>query len=69
MPGQFELYPFRPGEILKLKKQHPCGGWLWSVERSGADIAIKCQTCGRLMLMLRQKLEKAVKSVQTGLTT
>jgi hypothetical protein len=63
MPGRFQLYPFKPGEILQLKKQHPCGGWQWSVERTGADIALKCLTCGHFMVMPRQKLEKAVKSI------
>ena len=64
MPSRFNLYPFKPGEILHLKKQHPCGGWLWSVERTGADIALKCLTCGHFMNMPRQKLEKAVKSIE-----
>lgn len=64
MPGRFDLYPFKPGEILQLKKKHPCGGWLWLVERTGADIALKCMTCGHFMTMPRHRLEKAVKSVQ-----
>lgn len=64
MPTQFNLYPFQVGEILKLKKQHPCGGWLWRVERVGAEIAIKCTTCSHFLIMPRQKLEKAVKSIQ-----
>ncbi len=62
MPGRFNLYPFQKGEVLKLKKKHPCGGWLWLVERTGADIAIKCLVCGRLLVLPRQKMEKAVKS-------
>ena len=65
MPGRFHLYPFKTGEILHLKKQHPCGGWLWRVERVGADIGLKCTTCSRFMVLPRQKLEKALKSVQT----
>jgi hypothetical protein len=64
MPGQFYLYPFQAGEVLRLKKQHPCGGWLWQVQRTGADISLKCLTCGRLQSMPRQKLEKALKSVE-----
>lgn len=64
MPTQFNLYPFQVGEILKLKKQHPCGGWLWRVERVGAEIALKCLTCSHFLVMPRQKLEKAVKSIQ-----
>ena len=64
MPGRFHLYPFKVGEVLHLKKQHPCGGWLWRVDRVGADIGLSCTTCSRFMVLPRQKLEKALKSVQ-----
>jgi hypothetical protein len=64
MPAKFNLYPFRVGEILRLKKQHPCGGWLWEVQRTGADIALKCRTCGHLLVMPRQRLEKAMKAIE-----
>jgi hypothetical protein len=64
MPGIFNLYPFQIGEILRLKKQHPCGGQRWQVIRTGADIAIKCLTCGHLQSMPRQKLEKALKAIE-----
>ena len=64
MPARFYLYPFKTGEVLRLKKQHPCGGWRWEVQRIGADIALKCLTCGHLLVMPRQKLEKALKSVE-----
>ncbi len=64
MAGKFYLYPFKPGEILRLKKQHPCGGWLWLVDRVGADIGIKCMTCGHYITLPRQRLEKAVKSIE-----
>jgi hypothetical protein len=64
MPGLFHLYPFKVGEILKLKKPHPCGGQRWQVSRVGADIAIKCLTCGHLQTMPRRQLEKAIKAVE-----
>ncbi|MDW7655644.1 MAG: DUF951 domain-containing protein [Bacillota bacterium] len=64
MPGQYHLYPFKSGEILRMKKQHPCGSWLWQIERAGADIGLKCMTCGHFIVMPRQKLEKAVKTIQ-----
>ena len=64
MPGRYHLYPFKAGEILRMKKQHPCGSWLWQVERTGADIGLKCMTCGHFIVMSRQKLEKAVKTIQ-----
>ena len=64
MPGRFHLYPFKTGEILRMKKPHPCGSFLWQVERAGAEITLKCLTCGRVVQLTRAKLEKAVKSVQ-----
>ena len=64
MPGRYHLYPFSKGEIVHMKKQHPCGSWLWQIERVGADIGLKCMICGHFVVMPRQKLEKAVKSVQ-----
>ncbi len=64
MPGNYYLYPFQTGAVLQLKKKHPCGSWLWQIQRVGADISLKCMTCGHLVTMPRQKLEKAVKSVK-----
>lgn len=63
MPARFNLYPFQIGEILIMKKKHPCGGLQWEVQRVGADIAIKCLTCGHFMSMPRQRLEKSVKAI------
>jgi hypothetical protein len=64
MPSSFFLYPFQVGEVLRLKKPHPCGSWLWVVRRTGADIALQCLQCGRMQTMPRSKLEKTVKSVE-----
>ncbi len=64
MPGRFHLYFFQTGEILRMKKQHPCGSFLWQVARTGAEITLKCLTCGRVVQLARAKLEKAVKAVQ-----
>ncbi len=63
MPGKFHLYPFKQGEKLQLKKQHPCGGDKWIIERAGADIAIRCLTCGHLLVIARSKIEKSVRAV------
>ena len=51
------------GDIIELKKQHPCGGNLFKVARVGSDVRIICQTCGRDMTLDRVKLEKSIKSV------
>jgi hypothetical protein len=63
MPSCFNLYPFQVGDVIRMKKQHPCGGWTWEIVRTGADISLKCLTCGHQVVIPRRKLEKAVKTV------
>jgi len=53
----------RLGDIVRLRKPHPCGGYEWEVVRLGADIGIKCLTCGRRVLLPRSRLEKRVKAL------
>ncbi len=50
------------GDLVRLKKVHPCGGYDWRVVRLGADIGIKCLKCGRRVLMARAVFEKKVKA-------
>ena len=56
---QFDL-----GDIVKMKKQHPCGSYNWQVVRMGADIKIKCQGCGRLVMLPRGQFEKRMIKVE-----
>lgn len=56
-----EPVDFRIGDLLRLRKVHPCGGFEWRVYRLGADIGIRCTTCGRHVLLERRVLEKRVK--------
>jgi hypothetical protein len=56
-----EPIPFAVGDIVRLKKPHPCGGFDWSVVRLGADIGVKCVTCGRRVLLPRRDLERRIK--------
>ena len=51
------------GDILELKKPHPCGGRHFDVMRVGSDIRIICKTCGRDMTVPRVKLEKNIKKI------
>ena len=51
------------GDIVRLRKQHPCGSWEWQVVRLGADIGIKCTGCQRRVLLERGVFERRVKSV------
>ena len=50
------------GDVVRLRKQHPCGGFEWEVVRLGADIGIVCQTCQRRVLLPRREFEKRVKT-------
>ncbi|MBR2831695.1 MAG: DUF951 domain-containing protein [Oscillospiraceae bacterium] len=54
----------RVGDVLVMKKKHPCGGDRWSVLRIGADFRLRCVTCGREVMNPRSKVEKSVKSVE-----
>lgn len=51
----------RLGDVVRLRKVHPCGGYEWEVVRLGADMGIRCRTCGRRVLLERRVFEKRVK--------
>jgi hypothetical protein len=46
------------GDDVRLRRRHPCGGDTWLVDRLGADIGLRCQTCGRHVLIERATLER-----------
>ena len=46
------------GDVVRLRKTHPCGGSEWLVDRLGADIGLRCRTCGRHILLERRTLEQ-----------
>ena len=46
------------GDIVRLRRPHPCGGDTWQVDRLGADIGLRCQTCARRVLVERRRLER-----------
>jgi hypothetical protein len=46
------------GDIVRLRRNHPCGGDTWLVDRLGADIGLRCQTCDRHILLERPTLER-----------
>jgi hypothetical protein len=58
MRGPLDL---RLGDVVELRKPHPCGGHTWRVERVGLDIGVECLTCGRYVLISRKKFEPRVK--------
>jgi len=51
------------GDVVRMKKAHPCGSHLWEVRRLGADIGIACQKCGRYVMFPRSYLAKRVREV------
>jgi hypothetical protein len=56
-------FDLRIGDIVKLKKKHPCGGYHWEVTRTGIDIGLKCLCCGRKVLVPRVKVERRIKQI------
>ena len=54
---------FNVGDIVKMRKAHPCGSDLWQVTRTGMDFGMKRQGCGHFVMLPRVKFERMVKSV------
>ena len=53
----------RVGDRLTMKKQHPCGSSTFEVLRIGMDFKIKCEGCGREIMLPRQKVEKNIRKI------
>jgi len=49
------------GDIVEMRKVHPCGGYAWEIVRVGADIGLSCQTCQRRVLLPRRKFARQAK--------
>ncbi len=56
---------FNVGDVVELKKQHPCGSKHWEITRTGMDFRIKCSGCGHQVMLPRPKFEKSVKKILT----
>ena len=54
----------RVGDVIELKKQHPCGSKEWTVLRVGMDFKLKCVGCGHEVMTPRAKAEKAIRKVK-----
>lgn len=59
MPMEYEV-----GDIVKLKKQHPCGSQEWEILRVGADFRLKCMGCGHQVMMPRRQVEKNTRELK-----
>lgn len=51
------------GDVVRMKKQHPCGSYIWEITRTGIDIGLKCRGCGRRVMIPRTKFERACKEI------
>jgi len=66
-----DRHPARPaleiflGDVVRLRRRHPCGATDWLVDRLGADIGLRCQGCGRHVLIERRVLERRLVSFVT----
>ena len=51
------------GDILRMKKTHPCGSSQWEILRVGMDFKMRCQGCGHEVMLPRSKAEKNIRKV------
>lgn len=57
-------YTYEVGDIVKLKKKHPCGSFEWDILRVGADFRLKCRGCGHQIMIARKLVEKNTRGLQ-----
>ncbi|MEZ3494388.1 MAG: DUF951 domain-containing protein [Lachnospiraceae bacterium] len=60
-------YEYEVGDIVKLKKTHPCGSFEWEILRVGADFRLKCIGCGHQVMLARRQVEKSTKGLRKNL--
>ena len=58
MIGQFNL-----GDTVRMKKPHACGADTWTITRVGADVKIRCEGCGRVVMLDRLAFLKSAKKI------
>lgn len=60
---------YHVGDVVRLKKQHPCGSSEWEILRVGADFRLKCMGCGHQVMIARKLVEKNTKEIHKKLET
>ena len=60
------MHKYELGSIVEMKKQHPCGCSNFKITRIGVDIKIKCEKCGRTIMLERIEFNKKIKKVLEG---
>lgn len=64
MDNRQERPDYQVGDIVKLKKQHPCGSQEWEILRVGADFRLKCLGCGHQIMIARKQVEKNTRGLR-----
>ncbi len=59
--AESKVVEFRLDDVVRLRKPHPCGGFDWTVVRLGADLGLRCQTCGHRIMLDRFVVMKRLK--------
>ena len=55
---------YNVGDIVRTKKQHPCGSKKWEIIRVGVDFKLKCQGCEHIVTLPREKALKAITKIE-----
>jgi hypothetical protein len=55
-----EVLPLYVGDVVRLRRGHPCGSDTWLIDRLGAEIGLRCRGCGRHILVERRTLERRI---------
>ena len=58
-----ERLNYEVGDLVKLKKAHPCGSYEWEILRVGADFRLKCAGCGHQIMIERKTVEKSTRGL------
>ena len=64
MSDTSERLIYEVGDIVKLKKKHPCGSFEWEILRVGADFRLRCEGCGHIIMTERRMVEKNTKGLR-----
>ncbi len=57
------IFEFEVGDVVSLKKRHPCGSSDWEILRVGADFRLKCMGCGHQIMVARKLVEKNARNL------
>lgn len=61
------IIPYETGDIVEMKKKHPCGSSEWEILKAGADIKMKCLGCGHEIIIKRSLAQKNTKKIEKSL--